>query len=192
MTHAVSSVSLSAPASTPSAAPLAALYTAHHGWLLSLLRRRLGNAADAADLAHDAFIRLLLKPREFPSAEGARAYLSVVAKGLCVDLWRRREIEQAWLDELARQPQALAVSAEEQVAALQALVEIDQMLRRLPARAAEAFVLAMVQGLTDAAIAERLGVSDRMVRKYVAQAMAECLLLQAAGTFAPADRLAHA
>lgn len=177
MTQAVASASI--------VSPLASLYTEHHGWLLSLLRRRLGNAADAADLAHDAFVRLLVKPREFSNGEGARAYLSVVAKGLCVDLWRRREVEQAWLEALARQPEALAVSAEEQAAALQALVEIDAMLRRLPARAAEAFVMAVVHGMTDAAIAAQLGVSDRMVRKYVAQAMVQCLSLQAAAGFAP-------
>ncbi|SDF57071.1 MULTISPECIES: RNA polymerase sigma factor [unclassified Duganella] len=77
------------------------LYSHHHGWLYGLLQRRLGNHGDAADLAHDAFIRLLLKPRSFDSAEGARAYLSTVARGLCVDLWRRRQVEQAWFDALA-------------------------------------------------------------------------------------------
>lgn len=165
---------------TPSPTPIDTLYQAHHGWLLALLRRRLGDAADAADLAHDAFLRLLVKPRAFGSADGARAYLSVVAKSLVIDLHRRREIEQAWLAALAHQPETLAVSAEQQVAALQALVEIDTLLRRLPARAAEAFVLAAVHGLTDAAIAAKLGVSDRMVRKYVAQAMGQCLTLRAA------------
>lgn len=179
MTHAV-------PTAAP--APFAALYSDHHHWLLALLRRRLGNAADAADLAHDAFLRLLLKPRDFPSTEGARAYLSVVAKGLCVDLWRRREVEQAWLDAVAQLPEALAVSAEQQAAAMQALIEIDAMLVRLPARAAEAFVMAVVHGMTDAAIAVSLGVSDRMVRKYVAQAMVQCLSLQAAGEFGGVGR----
>src|ERR1700756_5510846 len=38
------------------------LYEDHHCWLQGWLRRRLGNAADAADLAHDAFLRLILKP----------------------------------------------------------------------------------------------------------------------------------
>ncbi|MCW5618761.1 MAG: hypothetical protein KIS65_06080 [Nitrosomonas sp.] len=34
------------------------LYTDHHSWLYSWLRRKLGNACDAADLAHDTLLRL--------------------------------------------------------------------------------------------------------------------------------------
>ena len=167
------------PAAYPaSPQPVASLYADHHGWLQALLRRRLGNGFDAADLAHDAFVRLLSKPRSFDSFEGARAYLSTVARGLCVDLWRRREIEQAWLAALAAQPEAHACSAEQQASVLQALGEIDAMLRSLPAKVAQAFVLAMVHGMTDKEVAAQLGVSDRMVRKYMAKALLHCMLLE--------------
>lgn len=76
------------------------LYCQHHGWLQGLLRKRLGNLCDAADLAQDVFVRLLLKPRQFDSHAGARAYLSVMAQGMCVDLWRKRN--RARLARLAR------------------------------------------------------------------------------------------
>lgn len=168
------------PAAYPaSSQPVASLYADHHGWLQALLRRRLGNGFDAADLAHDAFVRLLAKPRSFDSFDGARAYLSTVARGLCVDLWRRREIEQAWLAALAAQPEAYACSAEQQASVLQALGEVDAMLRSLPAKVAQAFVLAMVHGMTDKEVAAQLGVSDRMVRKYMARALLHCMLLEA-------------
>ncbi|MET0266644.1 MAG: sigma-70 family RNA polymerase sigma factor [Duganella sp.] len=155
------------------------LYSDHHGWLYSLLRRRLGNSADAADLAHDAFFRLLLKPRSFDSFSGARAYLSTAARGLCIDLWRRREIEQAWREALAAQPEAVACSAEQQAIVLESLAAVDAMLRRLPANVASAFVMAMVLEMSDKEVAAQLGVSDRMVRKYVAQAMLHCMQLDA-------------
>lgn len=35
------------------------LYENHHGWLRGWLNRRLGHSADAEDLAHDTFIRVL-------------------------------------------------------------------------------------------------------------------------------------
>ena len=35
------------------------LYAEHHGWLRGWLRGRLGNAFDAADLAHDTYLRIL-------------------------------------------------------------------------------------------------------------------------------------
>lgn len=160
---------------SPTQAAIHSFYSEHHGWLRQLLRRRLGNAADAADLAHDAFLRLLARPREFDSPAGARAYLSTVARGLCVDLWRRREIEQAWLQALAAQPDAVEPSAEQRALIFEALLEIDTMLRRLPANVADAFIMAMAYGMTDKEIAAELGVSDRMVRKYMTRAMLHCL-----------------
>lgn len=73
------------------------LYTDHHGWLKGWLNRRLGNTADAADLAQDAFVRLLARPVRLESRPEARVYLRAMANGMCIDLWRRREVEQAWL-----------------------------------------------------------------------------------------------
>ena len=85
------------------------LYTDYHSWLHCILQRRLDSRDDAADLAHDAFIRLLSKPRHL-NHHTARAYLSRMARGLCVDLWRRREIEQAWLDTLLHLPEPESLS----------------------------------------------------------------------------------
>ncbi len=157
---------------------LRTLYEEHHGWLFNLLRRRLKCPADAADLAQDAFVRLLTRPREFDSHSGARAYLSTVARGLCVDLWRRRAVERAWLESLANQPELETPTAEQQTLILEILCELDQMLQRLSAKAAKAFVKGMLLGMTDREIAVDLGVSDRMVRKYNARAMLECLKLE--------------
>lgn len=163
----------------PSPPSVELLYHDHHDWLQNWLRRRLGNAADAADLAHDAFLRLLHTPRDFDSLPAARVYLRTMAGGLCVDLWRRREIEQAWLDTLAMQPEAMQPSAEHQAIVLQALHEIDAMLHKLAPKAATAFVMAIACEMTDKEVAAELGVSTRMVRKYVAQAMLHCLRLEA-------------
>ena len=165
-----------------SSSNLESLYCSHHGWLQGWLRRRLGDSFDAADLAHDAFLRLMQAPRHFDNELAARAYLRTTANNLCVDLWRRRQIEQAWLEELAARPEAVAPSTEHQAIVIQALLEIDAMLRSLPVKAANAFVMAVACDMTDREVAERLGVSARMVRKYVAQAMLHCLLLEARGT----------
>lgn len=155
--------------------PVEGLYRDHHGWLQDWLRRRLGNAADAADLAQDAFVRLIVAPRRFDTPPQARSYLRLMANGLCIDLWRRRRVEEAWLEALAAQPESFAPSLEHQLIVLQALQEIDAMLRGLSARAAHAFVLAVGCEMTDREVAAELGVSDRMVRKYVAQAMLRCM-----------------
>ena len=162
------------------------LYSDHHGWLFGWLRGRLGNTADAADLAQDTFVRLLARSSalELRSVGEARAYLRTTAKNLCINLWHRQEIERAWLETLATYPEESYPSAERQAIVLEALQEIGHMLCALPARAAQAFLLAVACRMTDDEVAAQLGVSGRMVRKYVAQAMFGCLQLRARDTAA--------
>jgi len=160
------------------------LYENHHGWLKSWLLQRLGNAHDAADLAHDVFLRLILKPapRGFESPGEARAYLRAMARGMCINLWHRREIERAWLDTLAARPEEAAPSAERQAMVLEALHEVGAMLLDLPIKAARAFLLTEACGMTQKEVADELGVSTRMVRNYIARAMLACMQLQARAT----------
>lgn len=53
------------------------------------LRSKLGNAADAADLAQDTFVRLLQR-REQLELHTPRAFLRTVARGLVIDHWVAR------------------------------------------------------------------------------------------------------
>ncbi|MCY1331613.1 putative RNA polymerase sigma factor FecI [compost metagenome] len=154
-------------------------YLENHGWIRAWLNRKLGNASDAADLAHDVFVRLLSRPRTFDSDNHARAYLSGMSRNVCVDFWRRRQVEQAWLDVLASRPEVFAPSEEHRVMVLEALQQVHAMLARLPHKVAEAFLLAQLHGLGYKAIAEQLGVSERSVTRYIADAMYQCLLLEA-------------
>jgi RNA polymerase sigma factor (sigma-70 family) len=170
----------------PSSPSVDVLYTDHHAWLKSWLYRRLGNAPDAADLAHDVFVRLILKPAPngFEHAGGARTYLRKMAQGMCINLWHRKEIEQAWLDTLAAQPEACAPSAECEAMVRQALNEIASILRDVSPKASQAFLMASVCQMPTREVAAELGISSRMVRKYIAQVMLRCLLAQAADTAA--------
>lgn len=159
---------------------VAGLYGQHHGWLTTWLRGKLGNADHAADLAHDTFLRLISRPSDVHGLREARAYLTTVARGLVVDHWRRREIERAWLETLALQPEATAPSEEHKALVFEALCQVDAMLARLSVRARSAFILAQVHGHTYGEIALQLGVSERMVKKYMAQAMLHCIALDIA------------
>lgn len=158
--------------------PVAKLYTEHHGWLHAWLRRKLGCSSHAADLAQDTFLRLLSQERRGTPVETLRqprAYLATVAHGLVVNLWRRQEIERAWLETLASRPEPLAPSPEERALLVEALCELDALLDRLNPKARSAFLMARLDGLSYVEIAGHLGVSERMVKKYMAQAMLHCL-----------------
>ncbi|MDH0892935.1 MULTISPECIES: sigma-70 family RNA polymerase sigma factor [unclassified Pseudomonas] len=153
------------------------LYHDHHGWLQGWLRKRMDCSQGAADLAQDTFLRLLGKERDPAPLRDPRAYLSTIAHSLLVNHWRRLAVERAYLESLALQPERYAPSPEERELIMATLLQIDAMLRRLPGKVRDTFLMAQLDGLIYATIAGRLGVSERMVKKYMAQAMLHCLTL---------------
>ena len=167
---------MSATPLSPTPASIDAIYRAHHGWLLGWFRRRLGGASCAADLAHDTFVRLMVS-RDAHALHEPRAFLRTLAHGIVVNHWRRQDIERAWLESLATLPEPLAPSPEERLLALETLCRIDAMLHRLNPKARAAFLMSQLDGMPYAEIAVQLAVSERMVKKYMAKAMLQCLLL---------------
>lgn len=156
---------------------IAELYRDHHGWLVSWLRRRLGCPHNAGDLAHDTFLRVLVAPR-LDDIREPRAWLTTVAHGVMVNHFRRRELERAYLEALAAQPEPFSPGPEERALVIETLLEIDAVLDGLPPKARHAFLLSQLEGLTYAEIAGRLGVSVSMVKKYMLQAVTHCLHLR--------------
>ena len=149
------------------------LYGDHHGWLHGWLRKKLGCSHRAADLAHDTFLRLLA--REEPVAlQEPRAFLTTVAQRVLANHWRREQVERAYLDALARVPQALAPSPEERAVLLETLVEIDRLLAGLPLQVKQAFLYAQLDGLSQAEIAAELGISISTVKRHLVRAGAQC------------------
>lgn len=153
-----------------------ALYADHHGWLQGWLRRRLGCSQSAADLAQDTFVRIIASRDALLGIAEPRAYLTTTARRLLVDRSRRQRIEQAYLAELALIADSLPghPSPDAVLMAVQALAQIGAALEGLAPRVREAFLRHYLDGQTHAAIASGLGVSDRMVRKYLVQALLHC------------------
>ncbi|MGP1717976.1 MAG: sigma-70 family RNA polymerase sigma factor [Methylophilus sp.] len=151
------------------------LYHGHHLWLHQWFCKRLGCHFQAADLAQDTFVRVLIKQVEQQQFTTPRFYLLHIAKGLLIDHWRRRTLEKNYLEALISQDSEGTPSLEVQAILLETLIEIDAMLEKLPFNVRKTFLLAQIDGLTYKQIAETLTVSERMVKKYMATAMLLCL-----------------
>ncbi|NQD74459.1 sigma factor-like helix-turn-helix DNA-binding protein, partial [Pseudomonas sp. CM27] len=92
------------------------------------------------------------------------------------DRHRRRQLEQAYLEHLARLPEAVAPSVEEQLLLIEALVSIDQVLDGLPAVVKATFLYSQLDGMNYADIAVKLQISERSVSRYMKQALRQCYL----------------
>ncbi len=154
------------------------LYSNHHGWLHNWLRRRLGCSEQAADLAHDTFLRLLARWRDGFGDE-PRALLRHVANGLVIDHWRRQEVERAYLESIAHLPEAETPSLEAHHLIVEALLRIEVMLRDLPALTCEIFLLSQLDGCTHAQIALRKNVCLNTVRRHIRKALVACIMATA-------------
>lgn len=152
------------------------LYQTHHQWLCGWLRQRLGCVDNAADLAQDTFIRVITQ-RKATELREPRAYLSTIARSLMIDMFRRRYLEQAYLETLALSPEPLDISPETRALVIETLMEIDRMLDGLGGRTREIFLLAQLDGLSYVEIGRRLNISVNTVKKHAVRALTHCLLL---------------
>ncbi|MBV6288756.1 sigma-70 family RNA polymerase sigma factor [Pseudomonas aegrilactucae] len=162
---------------TPAAPPetFDSLYRSQHSWLLGWLRRRLHCPHTAADVAQDTFIRVL-STGNYVAPHQPRAFLATVARRLLIDNGRRQRLEQAYREELEHCASYLdqAPSPEQILHAVQVLEAIDRALARMKPRVRETFMLRHLEGLSQADVAKRLGVSLRTVQQDLVDALEAC------------------
>ncbi|MGJ7490483.1 sigma-70 family RNA polymerase sigma factor [Variovorax sp. ZT4R33] len=154
---------------------LHALYSHHHGWLYTWLRKKLRNGCDAADLAQDTFVRVLVGQKFSALQSEPRALLTHIAKGLVIDHWRRQDVERAYLDSLAAMPANVVPSPETCLLILEALQRIEVMLRELPEKTRDIFLQAQFDGMGYADIAKLHNTSLITVKRHMRKAFAACL-----------------
>lgn len=165
----------------PSADPKSAvrtLYLDHHGWLLSRLRRRTRNHADAEDLTADTFVEIVRSRVDPLSLGEPRAFLTTIARRLLYRFQRRAALERAYLERLALLPEALAPSSEDQFLVMEAIRLLDDALATLTIEARTAFLCNQLDGMSHEDIAACLNVSVRTVGRYIRQAMTCCYLAE--------------
>ena len=137
----------------------------HYEELIGTWTRRLRNRQQAQDLAHDTFVRVLESNPD--SVEQPRAYLHQTARNIAVDGFRREELGDA--KELAAVPPSSSETGdpEQYMRAIQLAESVERALQELPLNCRKVFVWQKIEGLTQAEIAERLGLSRNMVEKYM-------------------------
>lgn len=154
------------------------LYSHYRGWLHNWLRGKLGCSEQAADLVQDTFIRVMAVRSNIANLDQPRAYLSSIAKNLVIDHWRRKELEQAYLAAISLLPEQEAPSPEQSLLVLEALEQVDGVLQSLPPATRQVFLLSQLDGMTYAAIAERLHCSVPTIKRHMHKAFIACMQVE--------------
>lgn len=149
---------------------LQSIFREHYAWLRDQMRRHAGSHHGAEDVASEAFVHLA-QHRDLEQVREPRALLTTIAKRVLFETWRRRDLEQAYLETLAHAPQPTYPSPEERALVVEALLAVDAALDALPEKVRRAFLYSQLDAMTYAEIGKALGVSASMVRQYMTRAL---------------------
>ena len=137
----------------------------HYQELIGTWTRRLRNRQQAEDLAHDAFVRVL---ESAPAViEQPRAYLHRTARNIAVDGYRREDRRTLLEHEVVEFCEPDSGDPEAFVHAIELADTIERALAQLPLNCRKVFIWQKLEGLTQAEIAERMGLTKNMVEKYM-------------------------
>ncbi len=155
---------------------LLASFQEHYDDLLQFLTRRMSDRQRAADVAQETYLKLVNIDEQAVPVLHARSFIFRVAGNLAIDALRREQRIAASHDDSdgACEVACPAPAPEAALLARERLQILDQALLQLPDNARQALLLNRVEGLTQKQVAQRLGVSESMVAKYIGQALRHC------------------
>jgi RNA polymerase sigma factor (sigma-70 family) len=172
---ATAGIDLSATSREERARLVAELFREHNRALVSFLRTKLHNDAEAREVAQEAYVKLL--QLEAPGVVGfLQAYLFKIAANLAVDRIRRQVVG----DRLVQEDAMLFVEMDEAASpericfGRHELERISKALETLPEKCREAFALHVLLERPIKEVAAELNISTRMVGYYLADAMEIC------------------
>lgn len=156
-------------------------FLAYYEELLAVWTRKLGCRDAARDLTHDALVKCLETDPD--RVTQPRAYLHQAARNMAVDNHRRTDgHEWVSLDTIAGHPSTLGDPLA-QVRTGQLSLALEAALAELPLKCRQVFVWQRLEGLTQAEIAQRMGLSKNMVEKYMIRTALH--LRERLGAYAP-------
>jgi len=149
------------------------LFREHNEALVRFLHARLRSYQEAREVAQEAYVRLL--SLDNPGAISyLRAFLFKTAANLATDRRRRDHTQSLATEPSLHEELADELTPERHLASQQQLKRLERLVVALPAKCRQAFLLHQVHGKDFASIAQTLGLSESMVRKYVVRALLYC------------------
>lgn len=159
------------PAPDNRAEEVAGIFRQHNRTLIGFLVSRVHNEQEAMEIAQEAYVKVLqLEPTQ-GAVSYLRSYLFRVAENLAVDRMRQRRVRMR-LDQLeATDGLFQEANAERAAMAEQELALLRCAVAELPDRCREAFRLHKLEDRSFEEVARLMGVSERMVRKFITRAL---------------------
>ena len=157
------------------ASELSALFERHNRTLVAFLVNRLGNEAEAREVAQEAYVRLL-QLHQPGAVSFLRAYLFRTAANIALDRIRHRVRSQRLDDTYDDEDLTDQLGPDREVIARDALQAVRQALLELPPSYRRAFLLSRFSDKSTEEIARELGIKNTQTRLYLRRVVAYCRL----------------
>lgn len=154
----------------------AVLVSRHKDGLYRLLRRYLGNADEAYEAAHEAFIAAWSALARYDASRPFGAWLRTIAINKARDRGRRIAVRrlifgsQSFDDSAAQIHPDPAAPADDVMMARERVAELDRAISRLPATLRAPLILTAIEGRSQQEAGEILGISAKSVETRVYRA----------------------
>lgn len=147
------------------------LYNNYYKVLSNYAFQILKDDATAEDVVQGIFSFLYESRPQFASIHSTEAYLYNAIKNNCIDLLRRNDVKRKYEKEYSISSTSDILITEEELIREQVYKKLFAAIDRLPARSKEVF-LQYMNGKTNKAIAEALGISLETVKTHKKRSMA--------------------
>ena len=145
-------------------AALQVLVKAYFPILSRFAKKFLPDAALAEDIAQETFIKFWQYQGSFETFQGLKSFLFTVTRNGCLNLQRGREREEDKHQKSSAVQEVETSSVYDEITRLEYLGQINLVVRRMPAKMQEIFLLSFEEGLTIDEIAAKLRISVKTVR----------------------------
>lgn len=129
--------------------------------------------SEAEDVVQTAFIRYA---ESFVTIKNPRAFLYKTCSNIEIDRIRRRQVQRSYEKQVIDSDAETVedVGPERLVAGRQRLSLLSQVLWAMPSKRRQLLMMSRFDGLSYAEIARRVNLSETVVRRHIARALAGC------------------
>jgi RNA polymerase sigma factor (sigma-70 family) len=146
------------------------LFREHNRALIKFLMNRLRSSDEAADVAQEAYARML-QLHSPGTVSFLRAFLFKTAANIAIDRLRSRKAETRRAENPFLGRIAEELSTEQSICDAEELRLTTAYIEELPSQHREALLLSRFEPLSTAEIAKRMGISERTVQHYIVESL---------------------
>lgn len=153
-----------------------AIYQQFRGPLKSFIAKRIQNEASAEDLVHDVFLKIHDQIKSLKDQDKLPAWIYQIARNSIIDSYRKKQQIVDIADQILELEQSEIIQAPEDLNRV-----VQSMIEKLSPQDKEALILSDFQGINQAEIARRLGISlsgaksrVQRARKKLKELLLEC------------------